>query len=400
MCPGNNLLMIWNEDITFLITRFCVFNRKLSGSKVWRLLPRLLHRHPAGWHQQGGQGPPNRRQGPGSRRRRKPDLHRLHHVYRPRLGHQEALLRHRNRLGPEDHTHRRAPPLRRPQLHGWGADVGDLRQPGPARTEGVRVRRRAQPARARDRKTDLHAGAGGLLCAGDRAGDRRGGPGPCVLLRSDRRPRPGALGPGTCQARPLGVLVAFQLPESSERTERRSALVLQDPLSTRNMALGQPLDPSTWDVSILKLKPQLQGQSETLKKKCRTHKLFSRLKNNNNNNNTKKKQQQQQKTNKRTNKQDKGPSGVGIFISVTFPCVPFQRMNGALKSFSLNNLFSCELSCLSHKWILTLCERRIVHNLFLYISNAKKKKKKDWKKKRRRKKREKERIWQSERRTM
>lgn len=56
-------------------------------------------------------------------------------------------------------------------------------------------------------------------------------------------------------------------------------------------------------------------------------------------------------------------------------------MNGALKSFSLNNLFSCELSCLSHKWILTLCERRIVHNLFLYISNAKKEEKKRLEKK-------------------
>lgn len=239
------------------------FNRKLSGSKVRRLFPRLLHGHPSGRHQEGGQRPPNRRQGPGSRWRWKRDLHRLHHVHRPRLDDQEALLRDRNRLGPENHPHRRAPPLRRPQHHGKGADVGNLRQPSPTWTNGVRVRCRAKWTRACDRKTDLHARARGLLCAGDRAGDRRGGPRPCVLLRSDRRPRPGALGPGTCQARPLGVLVAFQFPASSQCAERRSALVLQDPLSIRNMALGQPLDPSTWDVSIPELKPRLQEQNET-----------------------------------------------------------------------------------------------------------------------------------------
>lgn len=38
-------------------------------------------------------------------------------------------------------------------------------------------------------------------------------------------------------------------------------------------------------------------------------------------------------------------------------------------------------SLLSHKWILKRCERQIVHNLFLYISNAKKKEKKICKKK-------------------
>lgn len=35
----------------------------------------------------------------------------------------------------------------------------------------------------------------------------------------------------------------------------------------------------------------------------------------------------------------------------------------------------------SHKWILKRCEQQIVHNLFLYISNAKKKKEKKCKKK-------------------
>ena len=80
------------------------------------------------------------------------------------------------------------------------------------------------------------------------------------------------------------------------------------------------------------------------------------------------------------NKQDKGPSGVGIFISVTFPwCVPFQRMNGALKSFSLNNLFSCELCCCHTNGLWngassTLCI------IYFCISQRQKKKKKDLKK--------------------
>lgn len=257
----------WWDSLLFPHTIIFYFNRKLSGSEIRRLLPRLLHRHPSGWHREGGQRPPDRRQGVGSGWGWKPDLQRLHHVHRSRLGDQEALLRDRNRLGPENHPHRRAPPLRRPrQLHGGRggpADVGSLRQPSPARTKSVRLRPRAKSAPTRDRKTDLHAGARGLLCSSDRAGDRCRGPGLRVLLRSDRRPRPGALGPGTCQARPLGVLVAFHFPASSQRTERRSALVLQDPLSIRNMALGQPLDPSTWDVSIPELKPLLQEQSGT-----------------------------------------------------------------------------------------------------------------------------------------
>lgn len=240
------------------------FNRKLSGSKVRRLLPRLVHRHPPGWFQESGQRAAERGQGAGVRWGWKRDLQRVRHVHRPRLGDQEALLRDRNRLGSEDNPHRCAPALRRPERHREGAaDVGHLRQPGPTWTKSVRVRRRAKQTRARDRKTDLHAGARGLVCAGDPAGDHSGGSGPCVLLRSDRRPRPGALGPGTCPGRPLAVLVAFQLPTSSHCTERRSALVLQDPLSIRNMALGQPLDPSTWDVSIPELKPQPQEQNET-----------------------------------------------------------------------------------------------------------------------------------------
>lgn len=32
-------------------------------------------------------------------------------------------------------------------------------------------------------------------------------------------------------------------------------------------------------------------------------------------------------------------------------------------------------SLLSHKWILKRCKQQIVHNLFLYISNAKKERK-------------------------
>lgn len=240
-----------------------LFNRKLRGGEVGRLLPGLVHGHPAGRHQEGGQTPADRRQGAGGRRRGEPHVHRLHHVHRPRLHNQEALPRDRDRLGPEDHPDGGAPPLRGPQRHGGGADVGGLRQPSAIRAEGVRVRRRAESTRARDRETDIHAGARGLLCAGDRAGDRRGGPGPRVLLRGDRRPRPGALGPGARQARPLGVLAAFQVAAWGERAERRGALVLQDALSSRKLALGQPLDPSTWDVSVLELKPLPREQNET-----------------------------------------------------------------------------------------------------------------------------------------
>lgn len=50
-------------------------------------------------------------------------------------------------------------------------------------------------------------------------------------------------------------------------------------------------------------------------------------------------------------------------------------MNGALKSFSLNNLFSCELAAVTQMDSENGCERQIVHNLFLYISNAKKERK-------------------------
>ncbi|KAF6737673.1 Sonic hedgehog protein [Oryzias melastigma] len=220
----------------------------------------------------------------------------------------------------------------RPELH-TAADVGGFRQPSPAGTEGVRVR--ARSADARDREKDLHAEARGLLRAGDGAGDRGGGSGPRVLLRSDRGSPPGALGPGTGPARPLGVHVALRLPAARQRAERWGALVLQTPLSTGDLALGQPLDPSARDVGIPELKPRNDTQN------VGTLELFSRfnfkiliiiLK---------------QNKIKRTN-DTKGPSGVGIFISVTFPwCVLFQRMNGALQSFSLNNLFSCEL-CQCH----------------------------------------------------
>lgn len=78
----------------------------------------------------------------------------------------------------------------------------------------------------------------------------------------------------------------------------------------------------------------------------------------------------------RTNKKKRGPSGVGIFISVTFPpCVPFQRMNGALKknkteSFSLNNLFSCELAAVTQMDSETARAAKTVHNLFLYITKS------------------------------
>lgn len=259
----------------FFFNMSSYFCRKLSGSKVRRLFPRILHCHPSGRHQEVGKTPSERRQDPGGRRRRQPDLHRLHHVHRPGLDHQEALPRHRNRLGPEDHPHRRPPPLRRPQQHGRWRDVCGVRQPGPPRAESDRVRPGEGSPRTRDRETDLHTGARGLLRAGHHAGERGGGRDPRVLLRGDRRPRPGALGPGARQARPLGVFAALQLPAWRRRTEGRGALVLPAPLSSRNVALRQPLHPSARDVSIPELKPR--PQNETFKK-CRTHELFSRLK--------------------------------------------------------------------------------------------------------------------------
>lgn len=235
------------------------FGRKLSRCKVGRLLPRILHGHPGKWHPEARQRSPTRGQSTGRGLRRKPGLYRLHHVHRPGLVHQQDLLRHRDRVWPESDPHRRAPPLHRPQLHaGRAADVGGFRQPSPAGTKGLRVR--ARSAGARDRETDLHAEARGLLRAGDSAGDRGGGSGPCVLLRSDRGPQPGALGPGTGPARPLGVLVALRLPAARQRAERRGALVLQNPLPTGDLALGQPIDPSARDVSVPELKPLNETQ--------------------------------------------------------------------------------------------------------------------------------------------
>uniref|UniRef100_A0AAU6NEI1 Hedgehog protein n=1 Tax=Pseudopleuronectes yokohamae TaxID=245875 RepID=A0AAU6NEI1_9PLEU len=142
----------------------------------------------------------------------------------------------------------------------------------PGHTVFVQDAERLQPVTVTRIYTQEHEGS---FAPGDRAGHRGGGRGARVLLRSDPRPRAGALGPGTGPARPLGVLVAFQLPASGQCAEGRGALVLQGPLSIRNMALGQPLDPSTWDVSIPEL--NLHHRSR-VGLRCRTHELFSRLK--------------------------------------------------------------------------------------------------------------------------
>lgn len=151
------------------------------------------------------------------------------------------------------------------------------------------------------------------------------------MLRGDRRPPPGALGPGARQARPLGVFAALQSPSWGRRTGGRGALVLPVPLSSRNVALGQPLHPSTRDVSIPELKPR--HQNETFQqKKCRTHELFSRLKVN----------KIIMMIKKRT-RQRPQPSW-DIYFSDSSMC-PLSKNEWSLKkSFSLNNLFSCELA--------------------------------------------------------
>lgn len=185
--------------------------RKLSGSEVGWLFPGLLHGHPAGRHQEAGQRSPSWGSSLGCGRRRKPGLHRLYLVHRPRLHHQQDLLCDRDRGGPEDHPHRRAPHLRcQRELHA----VGGVRQRRATRTEGVRPRRGAESACGRERETDLHATARGILRALDGAGDRGGGSGPGILLCCDRGPPAGALGPCARQDRPLGVLIAVHLPAS------------------------------------------------------------------------------------------------------------------------------------------------------------------------------------------
>ena len=78
------------------------------------------------------------------------------------------------------------------------------------------------------------------------------------------------------------------------------------------MALGQPLDPSTWDVSIPEL--NLHHRSR-VGLRCRTHELFSRLKSKKKKNIIIKKQQQQTNKQDKQDKQDKkAPAELGYLF--------------------------------------------------------------------------------------
>lgn len=76
-------------------------------------------------------------------------------------------------------------------------------------------------------------------------------------------------------------------------------------------------------------------------------------------------------------------------------------MNGALKknkteSFSLNNLFSCELTAVTQMDSETARATKTVHNLFLYITKSESGEKKDEKKKQRNRRTKEEKMSQRE----